>query len=143
MLDSREQRGGWGYGEVGTAQRHTAKETLPPEDESLVFVWEGPSPSCWAGSPGIMTGLSQEVNDKRQRQRKRHLFAFCLQLVLFRFGFLFDYFLKRVRKKVWSGMGGEHLSGDKREETVIRMYYMSHFMRLGFCFVLFSQLPTP
>lgn len=32
-----------------------------------------------------MTGLSQEANDERQHQRKRRLFAFCLQLVLFRF----------------------------------------------------------
>lgn len=85
LLDSREHGGGWEYGEVGTAQRHTAKETLPGEDDSIGFVWEGPSPSCWIGSPGVMTGLSQEVNDERQRQRKTHLFAFCLQQLLFRF----------------------------------------------------------
>lgn len=71
LLDSREHRGGWGNGEVETAQRHTAKETLPGEGESIGFVWEGPNPSCWAGSPGVMTGLSQEGNDERQRQRKR------------------------------------------------------------------------
>lgn len=78
MLDSRAYSSGW-----GTAQRHTAKETLPREDESLGYVWEGPNPSCWAGSPGVVTGLSQEVNDERQRQRKRRLLAFCLQLMLF------------------------------------------------------------
>lgn len=31
------------------------------EDESMGFVWEGPSPSCWSGFPGVLTGLSQEV----------------------------------------------------------------------------------
>lgn len=71
LLESRGHRGGWGYEEVETAQRHTAKETLLGEDESIGFVWEGPNPSCWAGSPGVMTGLSQEANDKRQLQRKR------------------------------------------------------------------------
>lgn len=43
-------------------------------------------------------------------------------------------------------MGGEHLGGDEREETVIRMDCMSCFMRLFVVFVclfVLSQLPAP